>query len=401
MLVFRGHIALVFCITVLVAASASLWWLGSELKPQDSEAVSIAKGVRTFDELSEKFRTLAHDKGARYAFEVLGSAPLPPNTDIHLLGHIVGDELYAQEGVGGIAFCTQDFRNACSHSIVIGALGEFGETALPYIREACVRAPGGPGAYTMCYHGLGHGVFAYFNYSVPETVAFCEKTGTDAYNNREAVECIGGMIMELMGGGGHDRSAWEKARERYLASSNPLAVCLDDSIPHDAQSTCLAYLTPFLWERAGIEIGNPNPETFPLAFKFCDRLPLRESELRSACFGGFGKEFVPLVGARDVRALSSYTEEQFKTIYTWCSYAKHTEGVTACVTDALASFFWGGENDPAVSFGFCGVVEQQDENIGGTCYASLAENIVSYVAGDVRLNLCARLPEKYQALCTQ
>lgn len=399
MIVFREQVAWVLGALILVAMIASVWWFGFGFGPRYSEAETIAKGVRTFDELSERFRVLAQDKGARYAFEVLGSAPLPPNTDIHLLGHVVGDELYAQEGVGGIAFCTQDFRNACSHSIVIGALGEFGETALPSIREACVRAPGGPGAYTMCYHGLGHGVFAYFGYSIPETVAFCEKTGTDAYNNREAIECIGGMIMELMGGGGHDRDAWQKARERYLASSDPLRVCMDDVIPYEAKSTCLAYLTPFLWERAGIDIGNPNPETFPAAFKFCDQVPAREPELRASCFGGFGKEFVPLVGARDVRALSSYADEQFKTIYTWCSSAGHTEGIAACITDALASFFWGGENDPAVSFGFCNVVEQQDAGIGEACFAALTDNVVSYVSGDVRLRLCARLPEKYQAVC--
>src|SRR5690606_38758677 len=126
-----------------------------------AEAASIAQGARSFEDLAQRFEALAQEKGAAHAFEVLRRAEIPPNTDLHLMGHRVGDILYQQEGIGGIKYCTQDFRNACSHSIVVGALTEFGESALPQIREACLDAPGGPGAYTMCYHGLGHGVFAF------------------------------------------------------------------------------------------------------------------------------------------------------------------------------------------------------------------------------------------------
>lgn len=30
-------------------------------------------------------------QGAKYAFDILKTAPVPPNTDTHLLGHVVGD----------------------------------------------------------------------------------------------------------------------------------------------------------------------------------------------------------------------------------------------------------------------------------------------------------------------
>ena len=118
-----------------------------------SEVSQIGQNVRSFKELSDRFVELASKKGAVYAYEILKQANLPQGTDFHLLGHVVGDELYKQKGVGAIADCTQDFRNACSHTIVIGALNEFGgEKALSLIRDACIKAPGGSGAYTMCYH---------------------------------------------------------------------------------------------------------------------------------------------------------------------------------------------------------------------------------------------------------
>ena len=70
---------------------------------------------KSFSELSEYFSVLAKDKGGAHAFEVLRQASVAPGTDMHLLGHVVGDTLYTQEGLEGIRVCTHDFRNACSH----------------------------------------------------------------------------------------------------------------------------------------------------------------------------------------------------------------------------------------------------------------------------------------------
>src|SRR3989344_6471857 len=112
-------------VALLLCVFGLWWWLSVPFVPSDyAEARAIGDGARDFKELSDRFAQLARERGGVYAFEVLKQADLPPNTDLHLLGHIVGDELYKQEGLAGIAHCTQDFRNACSHSIVIGTLNE-------------------------------------------------------------------------------------------------------------------------------------------------------------------------------------------------------------------------------------------------------------------------------------
>jgi hypothetical protein len=357
-----------------------------------AEAAYIANGVGDFEQLSMRFEELARKKGGAYAFEVLRRAALPPQTDLHLLGHVIGDELYAQEGVGGIAHCTQDFRNACSHSIVIGALTDYGgETALPLIQDACEKAPGGDGAYTMCYHGLGHGVFAYFGYQLPETFDFCQKTGTAAHHQQEYVECAGGAIMELMGGGGHDPQRWQAARERYLRSSDPLAPCMDETVPADLKSICLVYLTPHLLERAGAQLARPNPVFFPQAFAYCDSIPRSQQPLRDACFGGFGKEFVPLAGERDIRRIDDFSDQEFKTAVSWCGLSEAEDGRAACVADALASVFWGGENNPETAVRFCSLV--QDQPMQEACWERLAHDTLLYISDPARRSaLCAMLP---------
>lgn len=363
-----------------------------------AEAEVIGQNVADFKELSDRFETLAEDKGAEYAFEVLRRAKLPGNTDLHLLGHVVGDMLYAQQGVDGIALCTQEFRNACSHSIATGALNEYGGApALERIREACKKAPGGAGAYTMCYHGLGHGIFAFFGYDIAPTIDMCALTGTDAYHQQEYYECAGGAVMELMGGGGHDPELWRESRAKYLDPNDPLSPCTDDVIPDDVKQLCLIYLTPRLWELAGIDLGRPDPTLFADAFAFCAALPLSQQEFRDACFGGFGKEFVPLAGGRDIRAVDQLPDSAYAHAIEWCSFAPAEDGRRACIADAVASLFWGGENDPDASFRFCALAE--DFEMRGACYARLAHDIGTYVLDDRRDALCARLSDEHRAAC--
>jgi len=381
--------------TVLLGGLFALAELLSFFFPAE-ENVRVAPNSG-FREVSAQFELLAREKGAKYAFDALLRAAMPPNIDIHLLGHEIGNILYEQEGVEGIARCTQDFRNACSHAIVIGALNEFGTEALPMIRKACRKAPGGSGAYTMCFHGLGHGVFAYYGYSFPETVEFCRSTGTVAYGYQEFSQCVGGAVMELMGGGGHDRDAWLLMREKYLDVARPLRPCDTALVPEEAKSLCLVYLTPRLFELAGADLGKPDPATFPEAFSFCEALPQSATRLRDACFGGFGKEFIVLAGEHDIRDVAKYSDDTFKKALSWCGLAPSQDARGACVGDAVASLFWGGENDPDAAFRFCSLASAE---VSLACYSRLASDISEYIFDkDTREALCARTPVQSRSAC--
>ena len=385
--------SLVCCIAGLVALYAASSFL-PRIYP---EAMTIATGAQDFKELSGRFQALAQKKGAVYAFEILKRAQLPPNTDLHLLGHAVGDILYTQKGIDGVANCTQNFRNACSHAVVIGALNEFGagDQTLLLIDDACKKAPGGSGAYTMCYHGLGHGVLAYFGYDLKKTVAFCKRMGTPEFDGEQYTQCVSGAIMELMGGGGHDHELWLLAREKYLSPAEPLAPCDTALIPYEAKTLCFIYLTPRLFELAGADLGHPDPATFPKAFGFCDALS--DTKLRDACYGGFGKEFVPLAGARDIRGVDAFDDREYATAIEWCGLVGAKDGREACITEALGSVFWGGENDPRAALRFCSLVSDSDEQI--TCYTELIADIARY--SPERNDLCAAMLEPFVDECTE
>src|SRR6266545_4520508 len=79
-----------------------LLFVKSHLHPKDAIVVAndyseidfLSKNALSFSELKSYFTELAKNKGPQYAFKILKEAPMPPNIDMHLMGHVVGDVLY-------------------------------------------------------------------------------------------------------------------------------------------------------------------------------------------------------------------------------------------------------------------------------------------------------------------
>src|SRR5205823_2821031 len=134
------------------------------------------------------------------------------------------------------------------------------------------------------------------------------------------------------------------ARKMYL--TGPLEPCLSSVFPDDIKPMCLNYLTPWLWEEAGISRADPAASSFAPAFAYCDTISKRHQKQRDACFGGFGKEFVVLAAGRDVRYITSLGDDQLRRMGAWCAEAKAKDGILACVAQIVDSLLWGGENDP-------------------------------------------------------
>ena len=391
-------IAVLLLIFFVSELNFKTWWSQKDALNSYPELAQIPAHDSSFQTLALFFKELAEKKGAAYAFEVLKAAPLPPNTDLHLLGHTVGDVLYEQKGAEGITVCTQDFRNACSHAIVVGLLLEEGEGSLSLISDICRRAPGGSGAYTMCFHGLGHGVLAYSGYDLEKTIKLCEKTGTAAYGNREFGECVSGAVMELISGGFHNRELWEKAQTKYFKKNDPLYPCTAAFMPEVALSLCYVYITPHLFNLAGADGGRPAPEDYRKAFPFCNALSPNDKHNRDYCYGGFGKEFVVLAQDRDIRKIETMTREQFLTVYDWCRLADNRDGTAACITHAMNSVYWGGENNRSASLRFCGVID--DPGFRDVCFSNLIGNIGFYIKDqDYKNAFCAEIPREYQTEC--
>ncbi len=364
------------------------------------EILDIKDSNWDFQKLSQFFKDLSSKRGGEYAYHALtvsaNKGYLTPNVDSHLLGHVVGDVLYKQKGIDGIKVCTDDIRNACSHSIVVGYLLDNGAESISKAVATCEGAPGGIGAYTMCVHGLGHGVLAYEGYDMRRAVDLCGKTGTAKYGNQEVGQCVGGVTMEMMAGV-HDRMAWEKQLPNYFKENDPLAPCNMGFIPKEALSFCYVYLTPRLFQSAGADLSSPDPKYFKKAMSYCENIP-RSDGMREICFGSFGKEYVVLANTRNVQSIGDMDSGRLRSIYDWCSFGPK-EALSPCLDSALQSLYWGGENDPGVSIKFCGIIPDKEHS--DKCMRSLI-GAVSYYMGthdSYKESFCEKIPDEYRENC--
>ena len=250
----------------------------------------------------------------------------------------------------------------------------------------------------MCYHGLGHGVLAYADYDLKRAVALCQKAGTAHYGYEEGNQCVGGVIMEIISGGGHNHDLWEKQRVQWLKPEDPLYPCKADFMPEGAKTFCYLYITPYLWIAAGGDIGTTDSAVFEKAFRFCDGLPKNDARGRDVCYGGFGKEFIVLAQERDIRKMSEMTRPQFERVYSWCLLAKNKEGSAACLANAVYSLYWGGENAPDAAIRFCTPIP--DTYLRGSCMVSIIRSVASYQKDPVyRDGFCRQLLPEYAKLC--
>lgn len=368
-----------------------------DIRADASYVKTLTQEQASFDDFVDFFTDIAKKKGGVYAFDLMRVSEFPFGLDQHLLGHSVGDILYEQKGISGMSLCTQDFRNACSHTMVIGALLEFGEGVLPKIREACHLAPGGSGAYTMCFHGLGHGVLAYNLYDMNKTAAMCQEFGTPEYGNREAVECFGGAVMEIIGGGGHDREYWEVNRQKYLNPTEPFGFCESEVVPDDFRSICYTYMTPFAFEAVGANMSMPGKDAFEKTFAFCEKVPDSDLGERRSCFEGLGKEFIGIATGRDLVLQGGPTEGQLEKMRDWCMLARPSDGKKYCFDAVAGSLYWGGEKPYESVLQFCSML---DDEYKKDCYLTTVRNVSQYVADPIyRRGFCEASPEVYREMC--
>ena len=394
-------------IVIVLLVLLNLLLLSLFLKPSQSdmgvfpEVKEVEARNLDFVGLKKYFTDLANKKGAEYAFKVLKEVKVRPGIDFHLMGHVVGEILYKQQGAKGIQVCTQDFRNACSHTIVVGLFSEKGTGALPIINKACREAPGGKGAYFMCFHGLGHGVLSYVGYDLPKAVKLCSLTGAKPNNQREFSECVGGTIMEIISGGDHDKALWSVQSKKYLTTDDPLYPCDADFMPREVRTLCYIYLTPHLFQYAGADLNNPDPKFFSKAFSYCDRLiDELDKGNREVCYGGFGKEFVVLSKDRDIRDVVSITDAQLGRVVSWCSLAEDKDGIGDCIINAVGSLYWGGENAPDAAMRLCGMVTSSEQQ--NKCYQYLIQIVHYYKDDTVYIrDFCNKIPKQYASICSK
>lgn len=372
----------------------------SDRSVETNNEIAFLRGkTYSLKEYSNYFTTLAKEKGAVYAYNVLTVAPIAPNIDLHLLGHFASDMIYREKGIEGMAYCTEDFRNACSHSIVIGAFIEQGDATLASVAGICKKAPGGNNAYGMCFHGFGHGVLAAKDYDLEKAITACRNIKTEPNSHLEYSECAGGAVMEIIGGGFfHNKMVWEIASKKYTRKDDPLYPCSGSIVPDDIKQICYVYLTPRLFEFAGKKGIDNNEASFQKAFTYCNKIPITQPGNRQACYGGFGKEFAVFAKHNDIRKSYRMTNDELQKIYDWCLLADNEEGKKHCIVYGMQSLYWGGDYYKEAPIEFCELIPKQKHK--DLCFQEFIA-LVNATKKDTqyKTDVCNQIPSSYEKTC--
>lgn len=357
-----------------------------------------------FDEYKDFFVALAQKKTAVYAFDVLRHVEVPSTVDIHRIAHAIGYVHFEQKGLSGIYGCTDEFRNACAHAIVVQALITQGTQALTDVAKVCSEGPGGVGAYVNCFHGVGHGLLAYFEYDYENALVTCEKVYDIAVALRPEItterlwqECVGGVTMELTQGE-HDKDAWGTAKDVYMPASDILMPCNAEYVSDEVRSICYAYLKPRFLEAAGATRGVPSPDAYPKALAYCKMIPTDEFGSRDGCYAGFGSAFAYFANG-DARTLERMSDSAIRNVHEWCSFADDARGERVCSLSALDVIFWGAQSDSPASISYC--LLAPDVESKNTCFTAL----ISYAQGSFETQqkldtFCKKLPPEYTKTCS-
>lgn len=363
------------------------------------EARTLNAQTLTQEAYEDVFENIAQEKGALYAFAVLKKISFPSEINTHNIGHVIGEELYKQEGIDGIHICTSEFRYACAHALVIGIFADEGEFALESIKDICESSGESVASSPMCFHGVGHGLLAYLNYDFEHAVSLCESVDSENISKPEeglrfvnaSDECVGGVAMEIVTGT-HDPDAWDRAKETYVPDGELFMPCNMPFLSEQSRSMCYFYYSERLLTELGLGQDRNYADVFLDAHNACKMLSNVNEQ--NACVSGLAKEFVFFAERNDRAGSKHMSNEALHQVHIWCALAGEASEV--CVKSAVRSLFWGGEIDSTNAVNFCAGAALHKDICFGTLFAEAAYFLTPK---EKQRRVCAKIPKPHQAFC--
>ena len=335
--------------------------------PPDTSNLKISQITGDDKKLTAALQQL----GIRKTMEILlAESAGGSNFDCHQQAHKIGR-------IGYHIFKAEAFRQSdasCHSGAYHGAMETFlneqgTENLASNIDKICKDFDTSFGQFE-CLHGVGHGVLAYLDYDLQQTVDECKKlNGSFAQNS-----CFGGMFMEniltaqgLGAGTGDHTTNWAKQDDPHFPCSifdqeDILVQC------YQMQTSWMLTLSKYSFEKVAAE---------------CQNAP---KSLISTCFRSYGRDAAGTVLRNP------------KGIIEKCSLVPDSY-LNECILGAenVIVDFWG-PNLQNQATELCKMVTKDD--VKNACYSNLASRLPGLFESDPKIySICNSFEPKYRQLC--
>lgn len=233
----------------------------------------------------------------------------------HEFAHMIGNNIYTNLGLKGIAICDETFAYGCYHGVTEEMLKEEGVDSILSIQNNCLEffPPAQSYNYTGCIHGIGHGLVTLYGLDVQKALKDC-----DLLKAPYRPFCYDGVFME--------RAFIVSSAD--LNSQNPWELC--ESLEQGYQYNCARYQALLFRQTLGLDFVRAAEECFGAKSKI----------LQEACMATLGHMVA--------QSVTGNTEE-IKQI---CGKISGQEGISLCMMNAAIEIVFqkynGWEDSPKI-----------------------------------------------------
>ncbi len=298
-----------------------------------------------------------------------------PGIDCHQRSHKIGRLNYEVAGSQAFKVLNSECQSGYTHGVTEAFFHEHGTNNLSSnLTLICQNEENGFYAH-QCFHGIGHGLMAFFDYDLPEALKTCDGLEKRQQVNKES--CYSGVFMEnVVGAIAVDDAKASKTTEYHTSSylsKDPLFPC--NSVENKYKSTCYFFQSSRMLQIFGSD--------FQKVASNCEKI---EQEYQYNCFSSTGRD------------VSNSFSMDIAGIERACGHAISEEMQLSCIGGATQDKFWDqSEQDEALSLcrGF------SKNNVKQRCYSELAGRARDIIAkAEDRRNFCAKYEAKYAESCT-
>lgn len=326
-------------------------------------------GIYTDDGELEQF---LEEFGPSNALRVLKGIELETNGDCHNRAHEAGRMAYELFGPAAFALASHECQSGGFHGATEALFASRGTANLAEDVAVLCSDAVNPFIRHQCLHGIGHGIMAWSNYELHQSLELCDSVPV----RLDQQSCYSGVYMENVVGG---LSGVMGHTTEYLRPDDPVYPC--DVVAERYQADCYHYQTSHMVRVLDYDLA--------AVARVCAGAPAGSVY---HCFGSYGRDAATIAHNDPATSIG------------YCKHASAIEQNAACTRGAAQNGFWEKPGAPRAVL-YCALLDTDPASHPASrevCYQTIiarARDVFETAAEHEQF--CGQLPPERHTTCRQ